>query len=79
MLLNGEVAWIWQAQEETGRLAQNKFNLVVTGFILFCLMTLEKKQKHFLFLRIQFALFLQHDCFLVLLLSYTDKKNAILD
>lgn len=40
VLLNGEVAWMWQAQEETGSLARNKLYLVTTGFILFCLMTL---------------------------------------
>lgn len=34
VLLNGEVAWIWQAQEETGSLAQNKLNLVRFYFVL---------------------------------------------
>lgn len=34
VLLNGEVAWTWEALEETGSLAQNKLNLLQQ--VLFC-------------------------------------------
>lgn len=40
VLLNGEVTCIWQAQEEIGRMAQDKLNFVATGFTSFCLMAL---------------------------------------
>lgn len=79
MLLKGEVMRMRQAQEEIGRLAQNKLNLVTTGFILICLMTLKKKQKYLSFLHIQFALLLQHPSYSVLLLLSHARKNIILD